>query len=184
MHCRLLRLLHARVGVETMTKTATWNGETKNLSEWAATFGVSSTYVSQTIFKKGGVAPAFAFMSTGRKRALPNQLLEYTGPDFTTSTGVRIKKGQKETLNGWEKLTGINKCTIKSRAARGNVSFNDALRARSENLFLPCRWRLPDFSHGLPRRSRRGPRCQSCGAGRPTPASGARSVSQNGVATG
>ena len=112
-----------------MTKMATWNGETMNLTEWAAKFDVSSTYVSQTITKKGGVAPAFAFMSTGRKRKLANALLEYTGPDFTASTGAKIVTGQKETLAGWEKLTGINKCTIRSRAARGNISFNDALRA-------------------------------------------------------
>ena len=121
-----------------MTKRATWNGETLNHTEWAARFGVSSTYVAQTITKKGGIAPAFAFLASGRKRSLPNRLLEYTGPDFTTGTGVKIKKGQKETLAGWETLTGINKCTIRSRAARKNMSFNGALRAPLRS-YIPSR---------------------------------------------
>ena len=140
-----------------MTKTATWNNETGNMTEWAAKFGVSSTYVTQTINKKGGVAPAFAFLATGRKRKLANTLIEYTGPDFTTSTGEQITKGQKETLAGWETVTGINKCTIRSRAARGGntpAAINAALRSplRSSTP-LPGRFQPAKFTTPKPARS-------------------------------
>jgi len=159
-----------------MTKKATWNGEKMNMTEWAARFGVSSTYVAQTITKKGGVAPAFAFLASGRKRALPNKLLKYTGPDFTTATGAKIVRGQKETLSGWEKLTGINKYTIRSRAARKNMSFNDALRAPLRKLtpsrsMAPGRFQ-PRFTTPKPARTKLailhcraanpGQRCSEC----------------------
>ena len=155
-----------------------WGGETMNMGEWAKKFGISASYCSQLIGKKGGIAPAFAFMSVGRKRELANNLVEYTGPDFVTDTGEEITTGRKETFAGWAKLTGIPQGTIRSREARGNMSFNDALRAPVRR-FVPLRSMKPGrfqprFTTPKPARStlsilscrarNPGQRCAECGA--------------------